>query len=537
MKKEENRIQITTKRTENGIFGTVTVYGAVMRYALSPQQKGAYRYRGTISVLGGDGRVLVGSGPQAHGRKLSYDLYTSADTNAALEEYLAGRARDIYQANVRTILAETERSVSKDTITPALAGYLYAERYVRRKYAKCRDDTQQRYRNRIVAHCERLPQVAAAKLDLSSVNKFVDKTAISDSDLRLMYNFWSFLTESGYVAGINPWPLQKTAKKSEAALIAAATTPDEIPRAVQAKIYTLLSGTPSGPNCGVALLLWGGLQPLVNGASLCWRHVIFDFDDPDYVCLVLYLPDSPGYTHIYTAPRFPMLARILHARHAALLEQYGDTAVFSDFPVVSDNKDPSVLIQRDAYTRHLTDTLLRCGMDRDAIKQSRSPGQSAAVNLLTHTYQGLLLRGCGLKMDSLDYRYLTLMPLVGDTNADHYISLSDEDATARLYTILRRVSPPQDPSQRPQIRTTTLPDGQKEVVVLPGSNKSQLVVQLAVSSGAGGDICLECPHGTMPQLVTGTSPEHTKLPGWRRKQKDTQTEDGQLYIPGFDGKE
>ena len=70
MKKEENRIQITTKRTENGIFGTVTVYGAVMRYALSPQQKGAYRYRGTLSVLGGDGRVLVGSGPQAHGRKL-----------------------------------------------------------------------------------------------------------------------------------------------------------------------------------------------------------------------------------------------------------------------------------------------------------------------------------------------------------------------------------------------------------------------------------------------------------------------------------
>ena len=483
--------------------GSVMLHEMEFRFSLNRHAAGRTLYRGTISAISpADGRVLKHEskdGGVSSVRPVSAELHSNSGTIAAIQDAVSNAALRLYSMYTATIFRSQHGAVRPETITPGLAAYLYGRRYIDITHNIKRQERKEMLFNRLLKSYSLMPSTPMSEYSMAMMSAFLKQNSIGESTQRELSRFWAYCIDKGYCVGASPFRRLKDRKMSAQSRRDRAIRSSILSEQIQETLYNRIMERPDGAGCAIALQLWAGLAPK-EIPSLCWRDIVFDPGDPDYVRIRLYYPDTAGYTHIYTRPVFPQAARILYLLYRqAHLKNQSEEAL-QNAPVAPLQTDHSKPISADDIVKRSSTLLRDCGVSEETFANLKSPGTAVSRRLLKNTYRDNLTRKCGLQNDPYTVKFLCGESLSGDTSSDHYISFTDDDAARRLYTLMRVLAPEERWDSAPQCSI----DEQRQAAVytiLPFSTKHCAAVRLRMILMPGESFVLECAHGVTGDVV------------------------------------
>ena len=493
------------------VTGSYYYRGIEYRYSLRQQSNGPWVMRGRVSPISpSDGHILQIVGRQKTDRlngrgevpgkrleilNISTNIYVASMQDTDIKAAISKAVLRIYSEHtvyLHRVLGEIARP---DTIIPSVAAYKYMDEYLDMHHRTASSKTRSAYRKRILTEYAALPPMPMAKYKISTIKSHCAQ-GVSKATRDLLHRFWRYCLDKGYCVGNDPFPQVVAKMKSPEKLLATALRPVRLSAEEEDKLYGIAINTSSGPNCGVALQLWGGYAA-PQATEFLWGDIIWS-EDKDYVRVRYYRPDLAGATHDYTCPVFIAGARVLQARYNQLLETYTQAQI-NGMPIVSTVRDPYKPLGADALTQHATMLLRQIGISNDSLAKLHQIDPTSAVSkrLLINTYAYAVATRCALHDEPGTASFLQHLSLSGNVSDDHYTSFSSEEGGAHLYAIMSAVRPLEalEPTETCEIR----PDSTEMRCYLPDNSRQRVGVVAEYRLAPGEELIVIAPHG-----VTGS---------------------------------
>lgn len=503
------------------VSGLYIHHGAEFHFRATQQKSGPYIMRGHISAISpADGRILQVSGRQKRqilddleikdpnyisnmaGKRISALNITSAVYPRSLNHNeikasIADAVIRLYKKHAAYIHRVYGDVARPDTITPSVAAYKHVDKYLELNHPTLKANSCAAYRNHILSTCMLLPNVPMCQFSENKLKASMESLALSNHKKDLLRKFWRYCIDAKICNGKLPFPPTQKKRPAVDTLIRKAIRPDVLSIEEEDRVYTICTDNPTGPACGVALLIWGG-HSAKNVCNFNWRDLIWSDTYNDYVRVRFLRNDLAGATHDYTAPLFPAGALILRARYADLLTKYSAEEL-ADMPIVSQIKSPEVPMSPNALIQHATTMLSSVGITNAQLTALRRICPSIAVSsrILGNTYADRINKNCGLLNEPGTVKFLLHESLSDNVSDDHYTSFSDEEAGKHLYDIMSVVQPEREIDMGEPFRSC-LTD--KEILCMTPETTRQRVGLVATYKLMPGDeLVIQCPHG-----VTGS---------------------------------
>lgn len=357
-----------------------------------------------------------------------------------VKEVVRKAAQAIYADNALMFSRLVKNTIHPDTIGPELAGYLYAEEYIKSRYGKRNaEDTLKKKLNKLVDAIAQLPYKPMYEISTAEANKALESRPKDDRSL--VSDFWDYCILKHYCSGKNPVTVPVSGSMSAGTKQKRLQVLTRVPKQNLEKLNKILHSEPSGPNCGVALL-----ESCVSAQAACgllWKDVYWPTADPSYAIGRFERPDVMCAVHNYSRPLLPITALLLYARRQALSQQFSSDEL-AEMHIVSTKSDPRKPMQPAALVQESKRLLLQSGIDQNKLlraKESRRDPVSARI--LAETYKDLLLRPCGVEDGSGTQKFLCGAVINNDVTSANYVSFTDPVGAKRLWKYLRPTAPRQ----------------------------------------------------------------------------------------------
>ena len=304
-------------------------------------------------------------------------------------------AQSLLEMYRHLIKRDSELSVTPETITPQMALILYGDAFLRDRHPNASEKSSQDYLRALSRFFRVLPNSPMAGFQEREIAKAIQEARPSRQTLKISKSFWAYCIDSRRCTGRNPFPEEGRQRKSAAARQAAADRLEVLDNEMQEAVYRRLLEEAGGASCGVALMLWGGVDAR-TACALLWKDLVF-FED-GIVMVKLTIEDNAGATHDYSRVLSPQGAEVLAKRRKALVRLVGKTRL-AKMPVVSVASDPGKLMKVDDLKQYGKALLKRIGVERRAIGYSERKSVDIAAKVLENTYAHNLIHRCGLRED------------------------------------------------------------------------------------------------------------------------------------------
>lgn len=512
---ENPRSYINERKNEKGeVYYEGSLYYNEIEFHLTarPQQTGKYLYRGRVSAISPQtGKLMKTIKHSESGEKQSINISTEIYFNAAadLEKSALNAADRLCRENGVQMARELQHSIRPNTITPSCAAILYAKPFVESAYKGAKQATAVAYIGRIQRSCSRMPQSALAQYRETVVREYYRRDAVSTTLQKLLHRFGEYLLDNGHVQGVNPFPQipdkKPTAKNKQNGV----KIIGELDLDMQDAMYQMIQNkeSPSGGDCGIALMLWGGFSA---DAGLTWRMV--DLFGHPYVVAMCRKEDYAGATHNYDRVLFPQAADILRRRYKHLGTKYSEEQL-ADMPIVSQDRNPKCEMNAAALHQYAGVMLRKIGIGEATFAAGIKGGVSVPKSILATSYKKNVELRIGLQSDEGRRKYLQAMSLRNNVTDDNYTSFADEDARAGMYRAMQCMQPLRELEQ-PTEEYRMLEGGEKEYRYVPDTTREIVGIIGEVVIPPGGCMTIVCQHG-----VTGRMQVREVLPDGTAKRK------------------
>lgn len=504
-------------------FGMLYFHGVPFRFALTQQHSGGAVMRGFASVNDPDGSHIMqigGNEKTAIVQKLKDERpdYLQKMTGKRLPELNMTTSISVQSLDIDDIKAGVQKAVFRlykqyagqihraygeiarpETITPGLAAYKHVDQYMQKNHNGLKAKTYDAYRNDILTMCMDLPHIPMGSYKFSMIQAYCAEKKLSARKKELLRKFWSFCVQAKICTGTLPFPPPKRKPLSDKAACNAAR-PDDLSLDEQDKLFELIYNNPSGGDCGVALQLHGGYSAIA-ACKLTWGDIIWGDNHLDYVRVKFFITDNAGATQNYTAPLFPAGGLVLRRRYANLTDKYSDAAL-SKMPIVSQAKDPSKAMTSDALVQHASMRLRSIGLtylDMQALREL-NPEMAVSRLLLTNTYAKNVNVRCSLLSEEGTAKFLLHETLSGNVSDDHYTCFSDDEAGARLHTIMSVVIP-EAVIEAVYESDILLPDGRTQHTYTPETTRQRVGHVGHYTLLPGEELAIKCSHGVTGSVI------------------------------------
>ena len=346
-------------------------------------------------------------------------------------------AQSLLEKYRHLIKRDSELSVMPDSITPQLALILWCDSFMRQKHENASQKSREDYYRGMSRFFRILPNKPMAECQEREITRAIEEAHPNKQTIKLSKDFWGFCIDAHKCTGTNPFPVEAKKRKSAAAKQAEADRLDILDNEMQDAVYRRALDEPTGANCGIALMLWGGVDAK-TACSLLWKDLVVLNDGT--VILKLIIEDYAGATHDYRRVLFPQGEAVIKERRKDLMRKYGKTKI-SKMPVVSIASDPVKAMKTDDLKQYGKTFLKKVGIERRAIGYAKHENVDIAAKVFVNTYAHNLVHRCGLMEDSGLYLFLCGRSLAGNVTADHYRSFTDADGIELQRSVLRRMTP------------------------------------------------------------------------------------------------
>ena len=479
------------------------------RFSVRQHQTGKYLYRGRVRAISPrTGKIMkTAEGSESAEKQISTEIYFQ--TAEDLAESVQCAAERLCCENGIQMTRELGYSVRPDAITPGCAGILYAEPFVAAEYRGVKLPTAETYAKKIKKYCAGLYQVPLAQYRASYVTDYYQRNKVGKEMQGRLHKFGEFLLDNGYAQGQNPFPPIQPRRPTAQARQNAVKIVKELDLDMQDAMYQAIQTkrTPSGGDCGIALMLWGGFSA---DSELTWRMV--DLYGYPYVVAMCRREDYAGATHSFDRVLFPQAADILRSRYGQLCGRYSETEL-ADMPIVSLDHNPRRKMNAAALHQYAGMMLRKIGIGEATFAARKQGDEPVAKGILITTYRKNVELRIGLQGDEGRRKYLQAMSLRSNVTDDNYTSFADADACACMYRAMQCMQPLRGLEQ-PTEEYRVLGDGEKEYRYVPDTTREIVGVVAEVVIPPGGRMSIACPHG-----VTGRMRSREVLPDGTAKRK------------------
>jgi len=501
--------------------GTYFFHGAEFDFRISKQASGKYVMRGYANAISPlDDHILQVAGAakakitaELEEKKPGYiasmgekripefnihcKIYCTTDNTDECKAHIQERILQLYKDHAPYIHRVYGEVVTRDTITPGLAAVCHVDEYMKANHHGLNKRSYAKLRDCIVDICMLLPHKPMCKFTEREITSLFSGIKVSKTTQKRIHDFWRYCLDAKLCSGKIPFPAEPRKPRDPDKEFRKGARPDFLDTTEQFSLYEQCSKTPSGPNCGVALMLWGGFSA-AKACELVWGDVIW-YPDPDYIRIKYFRMDLVGATHDYTAPLFPFAASILAQRYCALQAEH-TTEALATMPIVSKIKSPKESIGASALTQHATRCLQDVGVTHahlDALRKI-DPSVSASARMLQATYANNLYVLCKLESEPGTAKFLIRESLSFSTTDDHYTNFADEDAGQHLHDIMSVLQPEKEiiVDEGP----TLLATGMECRAFAPESTLHRTGCIADYRLAPGEELVIKCPHG-----VTGSA--------------------------------
>lgn len=490
---------------KEGYEGVLYHNNAEFSFSLSKQKSGKYLYRGRVSALGADGRIMkyaeAQTGEQSPAAQKEYpsstECYCNKDDEEAIQKAVLGKAIELYVHHMPQILRAMRESTHPNEITPAIAALLYLNRFFDVNYKDASEDTIKHYQWAIQKHFSQLPNIPMAKYKPSMISRYFKENVVGSHARKLMKHFWQFLILRGYCTGSeDPFPVDEKRKISPQARQRESLRQDTLSLEEQDDLFESIMSKDAvtGGDCGIALSLWGDFH-LDDG--LCWQDVLFDEQDIYLVLINYHRKDLAGATHDFTRPPFPQAAIILHRRYSELRSKYSAREL-AKYPIISQEKNPAKAMSADALRGYIGLALRRIGVSEATFAALKDEKIAVSRLLLANSYVHNVTQRAGFQDVYGVANFLQGLSLRGSVTEDHYLSHTDPDAIEFMHTGQMAMQPlrffMQDDTPH------TMENGDTEYVLFPEHSRQALGVIGALVLPPGELADFKIPHGVLGNL-------------------------------------
>lgn len=553
---------------KRGYEGTLYHNNAEFSFTLSKQANGKYLYRGRVSALDADGKILKITEAQKKASKcardkqkktdgsltensqdasanlpepsgndapkaeqspavqkeypISGECYCNQTDEESIKKAVLDKVLDMYVEYQPQILRVLRESTRPSEITPAVAALLYVNRFFDLNYKDASEETVVRYRRSLQKHFAQLPNIPMTDFRPSMITRYFKENVVGRHTCKLMKQFWQFLLLRGYCTGTeDPFPVEEKRKISPQARQKESLRKDTLSLEEQDKLFESIMSKDAvtGGDCGIALNLWGGFH-LDDG--LTWQDVLFDGQDAYLVRIDYHRKDAAGATHDFTRPIFPQAAIILRRRYSQLRLEYGAREL-AKYPIISQEKSPEKAMSADALRGYIGLVLRRIGVTEATFAALKDEKIAVSKLLLANSYEHNVTQRAGFQDRYGVANFLQGQSLRGSVTEDHYLSHTDSDAIDFMHTGQMAMQPLRALEQDDAPHATA--NGDTEYVFSPENTRQALGVigELILFPGEGADFLQS--HGARGTLRMRGVNEDGKVKRKSRKQaKGAKTE-------------
>lgn len=504
-----------TYMSEDGgaLKGNIVYHGMQMDFTLNRQSTGNFRGRMTV-ISPYDGKNMVFEQKRLYAKdgnkkaKMHFiELNLASNNTKLIQDAVLKRAEKIYADNSLLFRGELRQATTRDTITPEVAGHLYAEEFVDSFFVKAKkENTRKNNLNKLRKILAALPNKPMKDIAASGVDK-----ALKDnkSSRTLLQRFWAYCIVREYCPGPNPVRSeadQSYTKKLQAKLDKITSASDK----TMAELSRLLLDQADGTACGVALLASGFSAEFA--CSLHWKDVSWPTADRAFAIVAFHRPELLCAVHDYSRPVLPITAMTLFKRKIELLRTKTEEEI-REFPVVSLVKQPEIAMRYGALKQEAKQYLINAGI-KDTLLSSNDLEESVSVSAtaLLETYKRTLVKTCGIVEKSGTYLFM-LGRYIDDVTSANYTSFTCPAGERRLYKYLRAAMPIMD--RGPVARVQKQTEGQMDRFQVYSDNTMEcagmicdLILQpgqqfsLEAETGLDGSITVTEYHGTSADTQT-----------------------------------
>lgn len=491
--------EYTDNNGEKYYKGSLFYHDIEFRFAVRPQQTGKYLYRGRVSAISPQtGKVMIMIVKDIEsGEKKEQNVSAEINFNAIeeIKTRIQKSATRLYRENELLMTRELRRSVRPDAITPGCAAILHAKEHVDKEYEKAKISTVDKYVRQIQQHCSNLPPTPLAEYSAKYVMSYYKDNRIGKNIQTLLHKFGEFLLDKGYALGTNPFPEPPPRKPSPRARQNGVMIIKELTLEKQDALFDKIQSkmTPSGGDCGIALMVWGGFPA---DAGLTWGDI--DIDSYPYAVATCRKKDYAGGTKNYDRVIFPQAAEILRRRYEHLCDEYSDNQLES-MPIVSLVKDPKREMNSSALHQYAGMMLRKIGIGEATFAAREQGDESVSKSILSNTYKKNIELRIGMQSDKGRRKYLQALSLRGNTTDDNYTSFNDEDACECMYRAMLCMQPLRNLEQ-PKEGCHLLASGEQEFCYVPDTTREMVGLIAEIVVPPGEHVFFACPHGLLGRM-------------------------------------
>lgn len=426
--------------------GSYHLDGVVFTFNVNEQAKGKHILRGQVSVFsqrkghlmrdrkekGEEPKVIMRNiypSPPFGTDRTIWRVFVMGSVEKAAQSLLSEKRHQIKR--------DAELSITPDSVTPQLALIVWGDSFLRQRHENASQKSREDYYRVLSRFFRILPNKPMTEFRESEITKAIQETHPSRQAIKLAKDFWGYCIDTHQCSGKNPFPVETKKRKSAAAKQAEADRLDILDIEMQDAVYRRALDEPTGANCGVALMLWGGLDAK-RACSLLWKDLVFSEDEG--IILKLNFEDYAGATHNYSRTLFQQGEAIVKNRYHELANKYGKTRLCT-MPIVSIASTPQKSMKPNDLKQYGKAMLKRIGIGQRIIGHSDTNSIEIAARIFENTYAHNLAYRCGLNEDTGLYLFLCGRSLAGNTTADHYRSFTDADGIEAQRSVQRRMAP------------------------------------------------------------------------------------------------
>lgn len=480
---------------ENGFEGRCFFRKADFKFTLNKQTNGPYNYRGTVSAVGKSGKVLTRKKKENRDGmivKSRIPIQSSISINGTdiddIKNIVGEKIIKLHKNNAGAIVDASDAGVTADTITPAEAAEKYARNFSARKHPNASEESQRKIAKKVMNICSELPHIPMIRFTKESIEKELKNLGMGTDARKLLCEFWDYCLESQYCEMRNPVTPPPKKKQSDKARQKKAMKSEELGIDQTDRFFELLERNPSGGNCGIALIASGFNAREATGFR--WKDIVFKREN-DFAIVKYFFPERMGLTHNFSRPLLPQAAEILRARFSALYKEKGQ--IVMDYPVVSLTA-PAKAMKSAQLIQEATRVLREAEISNHTLSAIRREDRTtaAATKLLHNTYKRIIHERCNLVGDSGTALFLLGQSFGTDTTSDGYTAFTCDDASRRMYHILRSVRPVE---RHRKNLSESVENGIHSAKCIAASSREYTVVNMTVRLKPGEYIDINCLHG------------------------------------------
>lgn len=439
----------TKEKGKELIEGRLNVNNATFVFSLREQNGGSYTHRGRVGILDRTGKPLKrkksGSVAGASGverESLTTSFYCNSDagelTDETVKECIMKSVNRLMKDNQGLITDEVKGSYTPDTITLQIAGSVFVMEYVLTEHPGAGEELKDNLATKLKNICFRFPCKYMCDVTEADVHNFFNREKTGKTAKNELRKFWDFMLERGICSGTNPVPEYKYKKRNPVTEQKGAMKMVEMDVSQFDKFCEKFEKKEklNGADAGVLLMLSGFPSRYI--VMLVWKDITFK-KESDYVIVRNVQENRAGATHDFSRPVLPQTALALRRLFRDLKEKYGEEIM--TYPIAATSADPMKALTPEALNQEATRTLRGTVSKNYTLKRLHKEDRSTAASsrILAETYKRIILDRCNLERDPGTSNFLLGRSLGNDITSDAYTSFTSEDASRRLYNILRTV--------------------------------------------------------------------------------------------------